>query len=193
VEELEAEIRHLLETRDLPATASAILRGYGPAVLRYLQGLVRDEDRADDVFSQLCEDLWRGLPEFRGDSSVRLWVYTLAWHAFLRAERDAYRRHGTPLITEELSRVAAEVRSTTALHLKSEARDAIARLREQLSPVEQSLLVLRVDRGLSWAEVSAVMSTPEDPIDSRAAAKRFQRVKDKLRALAAEAGLLDRR
>jgi len=88
--------------------------------------------------------------------------------------------------------VAAEVRSTTALHLKSEAKDAIARLREQLSPVEQSLLVLRVDRGLSWAEVSEVMSTPEDPLDSRAAAKRFQRVKDKLRTLATEAGLLDR-
>jgi len=111
VEELEAEIRDLLETRDLQGTASAILRGYGPAVLRYSRGLVRDEDRADDVFSQLCEDLWRGLPEFRGDSSVRLWVYTLAWHAFLRADRDAYWRHGTPLITEELSRVAA--RATT--------------------------------------------------------------------------------
>jgi hypothetical protein len=37
------------------------------------------------------------------------------------------------------------------------------------------------------------MSTPEDPLDSRSAAKRFQRVKDKLRALATEAGLLDRR
>src|SRR5262249_20459791 len=136
VEELEVRIRHLLATGDLPATASAILRGYGPAVLRYLRGLARDDDRADDVFSQLCEDLWRGLPEFRGDSSVRLWVYTLAWHAWLRSERDAYRRHGTRLLTEELSRVAAELRSTTALHLKSEAKDAIARLREQLSPVE---------------------------------------------------------
>jgi RNA polymerase sigma-70 factor (ECF subfamily) len=193
VEELEAEIRHLHETRDLPATAAAILRGYGPAVLRYLLGLARDEDRADDVFSQFCEDLWRGLPEFRGDSSVRLWVYTLAWHAWLRAERDAFRRRGRPLLTEEMSRLAAEVRSTTAVHLKSEAKDAIARLREQLSPVEQSLLVLRVDRELSWAEVSAVMSTPEDPLDARAAAKRFQRVKEKLRALATEAGLLDRR
>jgi RNA polymerase sigma-70 factor, ECF subfamily len=193
VEDLEAEITRLLEGRDLPAAASAIMRGYGPAVLGYLAGLTRDEDRADDVFSEFCEDLWRGLFEFRRDSSARTWVYTLAWHAWLRQERDAYRRHGRPLLTGEISRLAAEVRSTTAPYLKSEARDAVARLREQLSPVEQSLLVLRVDRGLSWAEVAAVMSTPEEPLDSRTARKRFQRVKEKLRTLAEKAGLLDRR
>jgi len=193
MEDLEADIARLLETGDLPAAASAIMRGYGPAVLGYLLGLARDEDRADDVFSQFCEDLWRGLPGFRRDSSSRTWVYTLAWHAWLRQERDAYRRHGRPLASEEMSRLAAEVRSTTALHLKTEVKDAVARLREQLSPAEQSLLVLRVDRELSWSEVAAVMSTPEEPLDPRTATKRFQRVKDKLRTLAEDAGLLERR
>jgi len=192
VEDLEAQIGCLLEAGELSAAASTILRGYGPAILGYVAGLARDEDRADDVFSQFCEDLWRGLPEFRRDSSARTWVYTLAWHAWLRQERDAYRRHGRPLASEEMSRLAAEVRSTTAPHLKSEAKDAVARLREQLSPTEQSLLVLRVDRGLSWSEVAAVMSTPEEPLDPRTATKRFQRVREKLRTLAEEAGLLDR-
>ena len=166
MEDLEADITRLLEAGDLPAAASVIMRGYGPAILGYLFGLTRDEDRADDVFLQFCEDLWRGLPGFRRDSSSRTWVYTVAWHAWLRQERDAYRRHGRPLASEEMSRLAAEVRSTTALHLKSEVKDAVARLREQLSPAEQSLLVLRVDRELSWGEVAAVMSSPEDPLES---------------------------
>jgi RNA polymerase sigma-70 factor, ECF subfamily len=193
VEDLEAQIGRLLEAGDLSGGVAVILRGYGPAVLGYLTGLARDEDRADDVFSQFCEDLWRGLPEFRRESSVRTWVYTLAWHAWLRQERDPYRRRGRALATEELSRLAAEVRSSTAVHLGTEAKDAVARLREQLSPVEQSLLVLRVDRGLSWSEVAEVMSTAEDRLDPRAAAKRFQRVKDKLRTLAEDAGLLQGR
>jgi hypothetical protein len=50
-----------------------------------------------------------------------------------------------------------------------------------------------VDRDLSWSEVAEVMSTPEEPLDSRTAAKRFQRVKDKLRQLAEDAGLLQGR
>jgi RNA polymerase sigma-70 factor, ECF subfamily len=191
VDALEAELARLLEASDLRAAAAAIIRGYGPAILGYLAALARDPDRADDAFSQFCEDLWRGLPGFRRDASVRTWVYTLAWHAWLRNERDAFRRRGQPLASDEMSRLAAEVRSTTALHLRSEARDAVARLREQLTPTEQSLLVLRIDRDLSWSEVAAVMSTSEDPLDARTVAKRFQRVKTRLRKLAEDAGLLE--
>jgi RNA polymerase sigma-70 factor (ECF subfamily) len=189
---LEEEVERLLEREDFPAAAAAILRGYGPAILSYLAALARDEDRADDAFSQFCEDLWRGLPGFRRDASVRTWVYTLAWHAWLRNARDAFCRRGRPLATEEISRLAAEVRSSTALHLRSEAKDAVAHLRMQLTPAEQSLLVLRIDRGLSWSEVAMVMSTAEEHLDAQTVAKRFQRVKTKLRKLAEDAGLLGR-
>ena len=192
MEAVEAEIADLLESNDLPSAAAAILREYGPAILAYLASLARDEDRADDAFSQFCEDLWRGLPGFRRDASVRTWVYKLAWHAWLRNEREPYRRRGRQLATEEMSRLAAEVRSTTALHLRSEAKDAVARLRQQLTPAEQSLLVLRIDRGLSWSDVASVMSTPEEHLDAQTVAKRFQRVKDRLRKLAEDAGLLER-
>jgi len=192
VEAVEAEIAHLLESNDLPSAAAAIVREYGPAILAYLAALAREEDRADDAFSQFCEDLWRGLGGFRRDASVRTWVYKLAWHAWLRNEREPYRRRARPLATEEMSRLAAEVRSTTALHLRSEAKDAVARLREQLTPAEQSLLVLRIDRGLSWSDVASVMSTPEEHLDAQTVAKRFQRVKARLRKLAEDAGLLER-
>ena len=192
METLEAEIGGLLEAGDLPSAAAAILRGYGPSIFSYLAALARDEDRADDAFSQFCEDLWRGLPGFRRDASVRTWAYRLAWHAWLRNERDAFRRRERPLVTEEISRLAAEVRSTTAVHFRSEAKDAVARLRMQLTPAEQSLLVLRVDRGLSWSEVAVVMSTREESLDAQTVAKRFQRVKNRLRKLAEDAGLLGR-
>jgi RNA polymerase sigma-70 factor (ECF subfamily) len=192
VEAVEAEIARLLESNDLPSAAAGILRGYGPAILAYLAALAREEDRADDAFSEFCEDLWRGLPGFRRDASVRTWVYKLAWHAWLRNEREPYRRRGRPLATEEMSRLAAEVRSTTALHLRSAAKDAVARLREQLTPAEQSLLVLRIDRGLPWSDVASVMSTSEEHLDAQTVAKRFQRVKDRLRKLAEDAGLLER-
>ena len=192
MEAVEAEIARLLESNDLPSAAAGILRGSGPAILAYLAALAREEDRADDAFSQFCEDLWLGLPGFRRDASVRTWVYQLAWHAWLRNEREPYHRRGRPLATEEMSRLVAEVRSTTALHLRSEAKNAVARLREQLTPAEQSLLVLRIDRGLSWSDVASVMSTPEEDLDAQTVAKRFQRVKDRLRKLAEDAGLLER-
>ena len=192
MESLEATIARLLEAGDHLSAATAIMRGYGPAILGYLAALARDEDRADDVFSQFCEDLWTGLPGFRQEASIRTWVHRLAWHAWLRYERDAYRRHGRRLASGDMSRLAAEVRSTTALHLRADVKDAVSRLRAELAPAEQSLLVLRIDRGLSWTEVASVMSTPEEQVDARTVAKRFQRVKERLRKLAESEGLLQR-
>ena len=183
--ELETTISRHLDSGELEGAATAIVRGYGPEIVGYLAALARDVDRAHDVFSQVCEDLWRGLPEFRRDASARTWLYKLAWHAWLRHERDAFRRHGAPLLSEHLSRLAAEVRSATAPYLRTEVKDAVARLREELAPDEQSLLILRVDRGLAWNEIAAVMEA-----EAPALAKRFERVKAKLRKLAEDAGLI---
>ena len=161
MEAVEAEVGRQLDAGDLSSATAAILRGYGPAILTYLAALARDEDRANDAFSQFCEDLWRGLPSFRRDASARTWAYKLAWHAWLRNERDAFRRLGRPLASEEMARIVAEVRSTTALHFRSEAKDAVARLRLQLTPAEQSLLVLTsVD--VRFADTGLCRPSPEE-------------------------------
>jgi hypothetical protein len=57
------------------------------------------------------------------------------------------------------------------------------------------LLVLRVDRGLEWADLALVWAEGEGDdlrkIEARLR-KKFQRTKDKLRRLAEAKGLLDR-
>src|SRR5262245_12588532 len=119
---LEEAVGRHLAAADLEAAATAMVRGYGPEILGYLISLARDEDRAHDVFSQCCEDLWRGLPGFRGDASARTWLYKLAWHAWLRHQRAAFHRRGRRLVSAEISQLVAEVRSTTALHLRTEIK-----------------------------------------------------------------------
>ena len=52
---------------------------------------------------------------------------------------------------------------------------------------EQSLLTLRVDRGMSWAEIAHIL---DEGAGEPALRKRFERVKRKLRDLAAAEGLL---
>jgi RNA polymerase sigma-70 factor (ECF subfamily) len=190
---LEDRIGRHLDAGDLSSAATEIVRGYGAEIVGYLVVLARDEERANDVFSQCCEDVWRGLPRFRREASTRTWLYKLAWYAWLRHQRDPYRRRGERLVTEQMSRLAAEVRSTTAQYLRSENKDAIARLRDQLAADEQSLLILRVDRSLTWSEIASIMSTPEDKVDAQTLAKRFERLKAKLRCMAEQAGLLQKK
>ena len=83
-----------------------------------------------------------------------------------------------------------EVRSSSAAFLKEDARDKLEKLRRTLSPEDQTLLILRVNRELSWKEVAQVLSTAEVPVDEPALRKRFERVKTRLRKLAEEQGVL---
>ena len=92
---------------------------------------------------------------------------------------EAFRRKGRRLTTTEMSRLAASVRSSSAEFLASAAQARLQAMRASLQPEEQTLLILRINRGLSWNEVGEVLA-----IDPAAVRKRFERLKDKLRKLA---------
>jgi RNA polymerase sigma-70 factor, ECF subfamily len=181
----------LIAAGELAAGAEAVVRDHGPQILGYLTSILRNDADAAEVFSQFTEDLWRGLPGFRGECPVRVWAYRLAWHAAARHLRDPYRRRGRRLETTELSRIADEVRSSV-LPGRTDARQrGIERLRSQLSPAEQTLLVLRLDRGLSWREVAEVLAEDGAVVDEPALRKRFERLKERLARMAREEGLLE--
>jgi RNA polymerase sigma-70 factor (ECF subfamily) len=188
--ELERRIGEEIDRGAFAEAATAAVRGYGPQILGYLVAVMRDEEAAYDVFSQFSEDLWRGIATFRRESTMRTWAYKLAWNAALRFRRDAYRRRGRRLETTEISKIVDEVRSASRVYQQTAVKDRMAEIRERLDPDEQTLLILRVDRGLSWKEIVEVMHTDEAPAQEAALRKRFERLKAKLRTLATEAGLI---
>jgi RNA polymerase sigma-70 factor (ECF subfamily) len=89
------------------------------------------------------------------------------------------------LSTSMASQLAQRVRTATALHLRTESKSGVQALREELLSDEQSLLILRIDRDLSWREVAEVLGEAEPTLR-----KRLERVKEKLRTLAQQRGLL---
>ena len=189
---LEKKIRAACEAKQLERAATDAVAGYGPEILRYLLSLTRDEVAAGEVFSQFCENLWVGLPKFRWESSFRIWAYSLARHAWFRLLRDPHRRRERRIALSDVPSVheaAHAVRSRTATYLRTEVKDKISELRAKLDPDDQSLLILRINRKLSWSEIARVLAEPDESLpakelDKRAAnlRKRFQRIKDDLRA-----------
>lgn len=193
--DVEAEIARLRAAGQLREGATLAIENYGAEVLSFLEMMLRDRADSADAFSQACEDLWKGLSRFEGRSSMKTWFYTLARHAASRLRRSV---HSDRLVTiSEMSDVADRVRSRTRPHLKTEIKVGIAAIRATLDEADRMLLVLRVDRGMSWNDVARVMANEgdddsEDEI-SRAAArlrKRFQSVKETIRERAIATGLI---
>jgi RNA polymerase sigma-70 factor (ECF subfamily) len=181
-------VEALLEAGDLRGAATYAIRTLGPRIHGYLRAVMRDEGDAAEAFAGFAEDLWRGLPRFRRECAFETWAFKLAWRAALHVRDDAYRRRGRRLATTDASRLADEIRRSSVLEAERQS-DALERLREKLTPEERSLLVLRVDQRLSWDEVATVMSAEGEHVEAGALRKRFERLKEKLAKLAAEAGL----
>jgi RNA polymerase sigma-70 factor (ECF subfamily) len=191
---LEQRIRSSLDAKDFRAAATLAVEEYGPEVLGFLISFLHDENDATEAFSQTCADLWSGLPRFEGRSSFRTWFYVLARHAASRLRRSPQRRAGRNVPMSEVTDIAEAVRSRTMPHLLTAVKSRFAAIREALPEEDRALLVLRVDRNMSWNDIARVLHPDESAEElARASArlrKRFQLLKDEIRALAREVGLV---
>jgi len=183
---VEAAVRAHLERCEHEAAITAGLRAYGPELLGYLACVIRDQVVAEEIFAEASEKMWRGIAAFRADSSFRVWAYRVAWNAAVDHLRTRARRREQPLCSQLVAELVAEVRSTTPALGRTSVRDRLQGLRGELSPEEQSLLTLRLDRRLSWREIAAIV----DDADEAALRKRYERIKKRLRRLAEQEGLL---
>jgi len=87
-------------------------------------------------------------------------------------------------------------RTATSPWLQTGVKARVRELRESLSAEEQTILVLRVDRGMAWSDVARVIGGPDQDAHSNLSARsaalrqRFHTIKERLRALVQEDGLL---
>jgi RNA polymerase sigma-70 factor (ECF subfamily) len=199
-EEVETAARTAWNCGAYSDTTRIVLEAFGRELYSFVLAQFRGRTGdADEVFSQFCEDLWVGLPGFQWRCSIRAWCYRIVRSAASRHRRSPFNR-GTrrvPLSAAPwLDELIARTRTATQQHLRSEVKDEVQALREQLTREDQDLLILRVDRGLSWRDIAHAMVPPEEADEERirrlevALRQRFADVKRRLRRLAGEAGLV---
>ncbi len=187
----EAGIKAAWDRKDFNAAISTALDRYGDELFGFLTALARDQTQAEDAFSAACERMWRGLPAFRWESTLRVWAYRIARNEFLRTTRDVARaRKGVPISqVASIQKAVDRARTTTPPHERTEVKDRFAELRAELEPEDLMLLGLRIERKMAWADIAKVLAAAEEeprdtPPDAREIAtlrKRFARLKDRLR------------
>jgi RNA polymerase sigma-70 factor (ECF subfamily) len=189
--DVEAELARLRAEGNLKDVATVAIESYGPDVLGFLAAMLRSQVDASDAFAQACENLWRALPRFEGRSSVKTWFYTVARNTALRMRSNAFDNRRVPL--SEISEIADRIRGRS--ELQAQATSALTEIRDELPEDDRTLLVLRVDREMSWNDVARVLGEADESDEdlARAAARlrqRFQVIKKTIRDRARERGLL---
>ncbi|HEX9161508.1 MAG TPA: RNA polymerase sigma factor [Thermoanaerobaculia bacterium] len=144
------------------AAFGEIAERHQAAVFRFLRSIGADGANAEDALQETFLGAWRGAAGFRGESSVRAWLFTIARNAMMRQHR---RRVDEPAETESLSSLgdAAGWGSDDDPErdvIESEQRALFQRAMGRLSAADREILLLRDIEGLSGEEAAAVIGVP---------------------------------
>ena len=195
---LDDEVRAWIDAGRVDEAATLVVRALGPEVYGFLRAALASDADADEVFANACERVWRALPAFRWQCSLRTWVYVIARNEAARFVRSAQRRNARRAGSSQLDGVVAAVRTETRSVLRTHKRDRLRALRDELPVDDRMLLVLRVDRDLAWEDVARAFLSDRSldhdagqlQRESARLRKRFQLIRKRLADRARAEGLV---
>ncbi len=158
------------------AAFDRLYRDHVDRMYRFAQRLCGSPEDAKDLVQETFLSAYRNLKNFRGESSVSTWLYTIAAHACQRMRR---KRKGEPDYKLSLDALIPTSDGDMPMQvaggdLSPEERLQFKELRRSLHSAVHKLpkkyrmvLVLRDMEGLSAKEVGAVMGLTERAVKSR--------------------------
>lgn len=184
--ELDDRVREAMARDGASSAVTLLIDALGSELLGYLWVAAGSWGDGDEMFSELCLRLWKGLPGFRFESGVRTWCYVIARNLVRTSATRTRRRNEVMPLSEspDLAERVAAIRTSTYAQMEPQARERLEQLRRTLSESDRTILVLRVDRRMAWRDIAEVMADDGDREFDRLAArlrKRFERIKEQLR------------
>lgn len=136
-----------------------------PALRRYAHALEPDRDAADDLVQDTLERALARRAQWRGDGSVRAWLFCILQNRY----RDTRRRPGPRLVpVDDLVAEPARPGAQEGQMALREVHAAMGRL-----PADQRAALLLVAlEGLSFEEAAQVLGLPRGTLMSRLARAR---------------------
>lgn len=137
------------------------------AVRAFVRGLAGGAD-ADDIAQETFLAAWSGARSYRGQSSVRAWLFSIAWRKAKGAQRGWFRRSARDTRWLESTDPPAEP--------ASEVRHALAQALASLSLDQRAAVMLCLAHGFTHGEAAEALHIPLGTVKSHVA-----RGRDKLR------------
>jgi RNA polymerase sigma-70 factor (ECF subfamily) len=127
--------------------------------------LLGDPEKAEDATHDVFLKVWRKLDQFRGDSSLRTWIYQIALNHCRNLRQAWSERHIQTVEQDTLmdSPGAGEDSPLRVLEFK-ELGERIQTTLDRLTPEYRLLLLLVADEELSYEEIGALTDQTSDAV-----------------------------
>lgn len=137
--------------------ATRLVERHAPALARFVAS-VGGRDAADELVQDTFVRAFGAIDSFRGESSFRTWLFTIARRLVLDRRRAERRSRIVGTVEEE-----DVVTSSDALDAMV-ADESLSRVRtavDRLSPRQREVFTLRVEQGLSYREIAELIGSTE--------------------------------
>lgn len=165
--------KNLMKMESLEIDFARIVREHKGTIYTVCYMFSKDENEVADLFQDILMNLWKGFERFRGESSIRTWLYRVSLNTCISADRKK-RRNGesVPLdMNIDLFDDSAEEMKQIRM-----LQDRISRLR----PFDRAIVLLWLEN-LSYDEIGAIVG-----ISSKNVSVRLFRIKEQLRKMSEE-------
>lgn len=130
----------------------------------------KDRQEVDDLFQEVLVKMWQGMDSFRGEASVRTWIYRIALNTCIDADKKK-KRSGTRIpLSVDID--PFEDTDDKALQIKQ-----LYRRINQLGLFDRSIVLLWLE-GISYEEIGEITG-----ISAKNVSVRLVRIREQLKRM----------
>ncbi len=133
----------------------------------------KDEDEVSDLFQDILVNLWKGFAKFRGDSSMRTWIYRVSLNTCISAERKKKRKSATVPLDMDIDLFDDSAEDMKQIRM-------LQKRISRLGPFDRAIVLLWLEN-LSYDEIGAIVG-----ITAKNVSVRLFRIKEQLRNMSDE-------
>jgi RNA polymerase sigma-70 factor (ECF subfamily) len=135
----------------------------------------KDNDEVNDLFQETLINLWQGFKNFRGDSSIRTWIWRVSLNTCISSERKKSKMQTVPLVPLSMD-----------INLYEDTDDDSRQIQmlynriNRLKPFDRAIILLWLDN-LPYDEIAAIVG-----ITVKNVSVRLVRIREELKNMSNE-------
>jgi RNA polymerase sigma-70 factor (ECF subfamily) len=140
-----------------------LYKRYQQQIFCYLLRILQDNAGAEDVLQEVFLAVWQGSGKFKHRSSVKTWIYRIAYKRSISWLRK-YKRKSNPIPLAEVIDTGAGPEETAMSAIQhAQLKSAMA----GLPPKHRAVLELAFAQDMSYPEIAEVLNCPIGTVKSR--------------------------
>jgi RNA polymerase sigma-70 factor, ECF subfamily len=176
------------------AAYDELVRVYHASIFHVAYRMLGDSGDASDVVQEIFLKVFRNINGFKGESSLKTWIFRIAFSEILNRLRWWKRRyrHATVSLDEDQNgnghgyQLSDAAPGPEQILQSKEQEQAIQQALKKLSSDHRSIIILRDIEGFSYGEIAEVLGVSIGTVKSRLARARADLKKSLMRYLSVQ-------